>query len=167
MTYALPIGRGRALNLQNRVLDGIVGGWGLSGILTLQSGPVLNWGNIIYFGGPLDYNAHQPNGSSFVTSNFDTVTADALVFNIRTFDNQFNNLRRDATEELDLNMIKNFRVTEKGAHFQIRIEAFNATNRVTFAAPNTTPTAGATTFGYIGAQANTPRRIQTTLKFVW
>jgi hypothetical protein len=167
MTYGLPIGRGRALNLQNRIVDGIAGGWSLSGILTLQSGPVLGWGNDIYFGGPLNYNSHQPNGSTFNTTPFDTVTADQLADNIRTFDTQFNNLRRDPTEELDLNMIKNFRVTEKGAHFQIRIEAFNATNRVTFAAPNTTPTAGATTFGYIGAQANTPRRIQTTLKFVW
>ena len=168
MTYALPIGRGRAINLQNRVLDGIVGGWGLNGILTLQSGPVLGWGNYIYMGGQLNYNSHIPvnvNTTSFNTSAFDTVTADQLVFNIRTFDNQFNNLRRDPTEELDMNMTKNFKVTEKGAYFQIRLEAFNVTNRVTFGAPNTTPTSSA--FGEIASQANTPRRIQSSLKFVW
>jgi hypothetical protein len=39
------------------------------------------------------------------------------------------------------------------------------TNRVTFGAPNTTPTNAA--FGQIGTQANTPRRIETGLKLVW
>ncbi len=45
-TYSLPIGRGRALNLQNRWVDGLIGGWGLSGIVTLQSGPVINLGQL-------------------------------------------------------------------------------------------------------------------------
>jgi len=48
---------------------------------------------------------------------------------------------------------------------QIRFEAFNATNRVTFGGPNTTPTNAA--FGTISSQANTPRRIETGLKLVW
>jgi len=45
-TYNLPIGRGLKVNLQNRVLDSFVGGWQVSGILTLQSGPVLTWRTI-------------------------------------------------------------------------------------------------------------------------
>ncbi len=62
-------------------------------------------------------------------------------------------------------MTKNFNIHER-AYFQVRIEAFNVTNRVTFAAPATSSVT-ATSFGVIGAQANTPRRLETALKFVW
>ncbi len=164
-TYILPIGRGRAVNLQNRWVDGLVGGWGVSGILTLQSGPLLTWGNYIYYGGPLNYNAHQPNGTAFDTTQFNTVSASQLVYNIRTFDNQFNNLRRDPTKQLDASMTKNFRIKER-AYIQVRLEAFNATNRVTFGAPATSSVTAAT-FGVIGSQANTPRRLESALKLVW
>jgi hypothetical protein len=164
-TYNLPIGRGRLVNLQNRWVDGLVGGWGLNGILTLQSGPVLTWGNYIYLGGALDYNAHEPNGNAFNTSEFITSSSQQLVYNIRTFDNQFNNLRRDPTKQLDVSMTKNFYIKEGGPYFQVRLEAFNVTNRVTFGAPTTTPTSSS--FGIIGAQANTPRRLESALKLVW
>ena len=37
-SYELPVGRGKALNVRNAVLDTIVGGWQTSGQYTLQSG---------------------------------------------------------------------------------------------------------------------------------
>ncbi len=100
-TYQLPIGRGRTVNLQNRVLDFLVGGgWGTQhGILTLQSGPTLSWGDYIYYGGPLNLNPHQPNGLAFDITQFNTIAAQQLADNVRTFDNQFNNLRRDMTKQ--------------------------------------------------------------------
>ena len=163
-TYGLPIGRGRALNLNSRLLDGIIGGWGLSGVLTLQSGPLLGWGNVIYVGGLLNYNSHQPNGNAFDISQFVIPTIAQLGYNIRTFDNQFNNLRRDPTKQLDLSMIKNFKFHER-AYVQVRLESFNTTNHVTFGAPGTTVTAS--NFGQIGTQANTPRRLESAIKLVW
>jgi hypothetical protein len=163
-TYQLPIGRGRTVNLQNRVLDFLVGGWGLSGILTLQSGPTLSWGDYIYYGGPLNLNPHQPNGLAFDITQFNTVAAQQLADNIRTFDNQFNNLRRDMTKQLDGTLSKSFKFTEK-RYVQFRLEAFNLTNRVTFGNPQTAPTNAA--FGTIGSQANTPRRIESGLRLVW
>jgi hypothetical protein len=36
--WDLPVGRGKALNINNRVLDGIVGGWSVSGITIYQTG---------------------------------------------------------------------------------------------------------------------------------
>ena len=165
MTYNLPIGRGRPLNVKNRWLDGVVGGWGINGIVTLQSGPVLTWGNYIYMGNNLNHDAHQPNGTAFGTAAFITTSTAQLADNIRTFDNQFNNLRRDPTRQLDMSMTKNFYIREGGPYFQVRLEGFNVTNRVTFGAANTTPTAAA--FGTIGAQANTPRRLESALKLVW
>ena len=163
-TYQLPIGRGRKFNLQNRVADFLVGGWGLSGILTLQSGPTLSWGNYIYYGGPLNLTPHQPNGVVFDTTQFNTITAQQLADNIRTFDNQFNSLRRDMTKQLDGTLSKSFKFTEK-RYVQFRLEAFNLTNRVTFGNPQTNPTNAA--FGTIGSQANTPRRIESGLRLVW
>jgi len=163
-TYNLPIGRGLKVNLQNRLVDSLVGGWQISGILTLQSGPTLGWGNYIYFGGPLNLQPHQPDGLAFDTSQFVTATASQLADNIRTFDQQFNNLRRDMVKQLDATFSKSFKFTEK-RYIQFRVEAFNMTNRVTFSNPQTNPTAAG--FGTIGAQANTPRRIESGLRLVW
>jgi hypothetical protein len=163
-TYNLPIGRGLKVNLQNRVLDSLVGGWQVSGILTLQSGPTLSWGNYIYFGGPLNLSPHQPNGLAFDTSQFVTASASQLADNIRTFDNQFNNLRRDMVKQLDATFSKSFKFAEK-RYIQFRVEAFNMTNRVTFGGPQTNPTNAA--FGTISSQANTPRRIESGLRLVW
>ena len=163
-TYNLPIGRGLRVNLQNRVLDSFVGGWQISGILTLQSGPTLGWGNYIYFGGPLNLNPHQPDGLAFDTTQFVTPTNLQLSDNLRTFDNQFNNLRRDMVKQLDTTLSKSFRLTEK-RYIQFRIEAFNVTNRVTFGSPQTNPTNAF--FGTITSQANTPRRIESGLRLVW
>ena len=39
-TYALPVGRGRTLNIDNTVLNTLVGGWSLSSIIRVQSGRV-------------------------------------------------------------------------------------------------------------------------------
>lgn len=163
-TYQLPIGRGRHFNLPTRWVDFLVGGWGISGILTLQSGPPLGWGDDIYYGGPLSLQTHQPNGLAFDITRFNTVTAQQLGSDIRTFDTQFNNLRRDPVKQLDTTLSKQFHFAER-KFLEIRFEAFNVTNRVTFGAPNTTVTNSA--FGIIGAQANTPRRIETGLRLVW
>ncbi|MGH2506684.1 MAG: TonB-dependent receptor domain-containing protein, partial [Ktedonobacteraceae bacterium] len=38
VTYLLPTGQGRALYVPNRILRGVVGGWQLGGVITLQSG---------------------------------------------------------------------------------------------------------------------------------
>src|SRR5262249_12861748 len=36
--YDLPVGKGRSLNVQNRVADAIIGGWQTGGIVTFQTG---------------------------------------------------------------------------------------------------------------------------------
>ena len=144
--------------------DSLVGGWQVSGVYTLQSGPLLTWGDYIYYGGPLNYQSNQPNGTAFNTAQFNTVSTQQLADNIQTLDLQFNNLRRNHTSEIDTSMDKNFQFAER-RYVQIRFEAFNLQNRVTFGAPNTTPTSSA--FGTIGSQANTPRRLETAIRLVW
>lgn len=154
----------KALDFGSRLLNGALGGWALNGNLTLHSGPPLAWGNVIYYGGPIHFQVHQPNGPAFDISQFNTASNQQLVSNIRTIPTMFNNLRRDPTKNLDLSVVKKFSLTEH-AYLQIRFETFNTTNRVTFGAPNLTPTNSA--FGLISTQANTPRRIQIGARLVW
>jgi hypothetical protein len=163
-SYELPIGRGKPLNVGSRVVDALVGGWALNGVLSLQTGPPLSWGNLIYYGGPLNLDSHQPDGVAFDVTQFNRVSSQQLANNIRTFDTLYNNLRRDPTKNLDLSLLKKFSLGER-MYLQVRFETFNTTNHVTFDVPNLTPTS--TAFGTISAQANTPRKIQTGARLVW
>jgi hypothetical protein len=163
--YSLPVGKGRALDLHSRWGNALLGGWVVNGELTFQSGPPLSWStNLFYNGAPINFNPHQPNGLSFNTSAFVTASTLQPVFNVRTFNTLFNNLRRDPTKNLDLSLLKEFYFTER-TYFQLRFESYNTTNRVGFGAPQLNPTN--ISFGIIGSQANTPRRIQLGARFVW
>ena len=170
-TWQVPIGHGRKVNLQSRVMDSLVGGWQLSGVYTLQSGKPLSWGNYVYFGGPLNYNSRIPAGQDFTTATmfdttqFDIVSNQQPAYNIQYFQLRFNNLRRDATDQIDVSLDKNFHLGNEKRFLQVRFEAYNLTNHVTFDVAATGPTA--TGFGTVGAQANTPRRIETALRLVW
>jgi hypothetical protein len=163
-SYDLPIGRGKALHVGSRIGNALLGGWALNGVLTLQSGAPVAWGNMLYYGGPLNLQNHQPDGLAFDTTRFNTVSSQQLVNNIRTFPTQFGDLRADPVKNVDLSVLKSFHFAEQ-KYFQIRFESFNSTNRVTFAAPNVTPTSS--TFGQITTQANTPRRLQVGARLVW
>jgi hypothetical protein len=164
-TYELPIGRGKRLDLGSKLANSLVGGWKLNANMILQSGaPVSAWGNVIYLGGDLKLQPHQPDGLAFDTTRFVTASTQQLASNIRTFDTQFGNLRRDASKNLDLSMSKNFPFGEQ-RYFQLRVEAFNVTNRVTLGIPNITPTS--TAFGTIGSQANSARIMQFGARIVW
>ena len=136
----------------------LVGGWKLNVMLTLQTGPMLaTWGNVIYLGGPLNLQQRQPDGVTFDTTRFNTASSQQLSGNIRTFDTQFGNLRRDVTKNVDMSMSKNFAFAEK-KYLQVRIETFNTTNRATFGAPSLSPTS--TAFGTISTQARKPNTDQ-------
>ena len=94
-TYQLPIGRNKLLNINSGWANALVGGWVVNGIYTWQSGALLSWGNIIYNGGSLDLNSRQVNGPAFDITQFNTVSAQQLASNVRTFQTYFNNLRAD------------------------------------------------------------------------
>jgi hypothetical protein len=166
MTYEVPVGKGKKFHPNSRIVQFLAAGWGLNGMMTFQSGPPLSWGNdVIYYGGPLNFNSHQPNGAAFDTTQFNTVSSQQLSNHIRTFHTYFNNLRRDPTKNLDLSALKRFTLGER-KYLQLRFEGFNVTNRVTFAAPaQLNPTNSA--FGIISSQANNPRKIQIGARLVW
>ena len=160
-TYDLPFGKGRKfLGSAPGVVNQILGGWNINGILTFQPGAPLNWGNVIYLGGPLNVTGHNPD-RTFDTARFNRVNAEQLDWNRRTLPSRFNDARQDGVNQLDFSIIKTFPIKER-LNMTLRCEIFNVTNTPIFSAPNLAP--ANTNFGLITNQANQPRRFQLALR---
>jgi hypothetical protein len=172
VSYELPFGQGKPVNLQSGLANLVFGGWHVNGIYTYQTGAPLVWvngsttspGDYGYFGGPLNLNSRQVNGPAFDISQFATASAQQLQFHVRTFPTTFDNWRQDSTNNFDASVLKRFELA-RGTYLQLRFEAFNVLNRVTYGAPNTT--VANTSFGFITTQSNRPRQIQLGARFVF
>lgn len=163
-TYDLPFGRGRAVGGDaSRGLDLLIGGWQFNGIYTLQPGPPIGWGNVIYLGGDLQYDARNLN-RAFDTTRFVTDPRLQLDRNVRTFNSGFSAYRADAVNNIDFSVIKQFPVYER-VKIQLRAESFNLFNRASFNGPDTNPTSR--NFGRITSQANLARTIQMALRLTF
>ena len=163
-SYALPIGKGKTLlGNSGPWMNRLVGGFVLNAIYTTQSGDPVEWGNVIYLGGPLNWQAGNVN-QTFDTTRFNRRPQDALDRNLRTFNTRFTTYRNDIVNNIDLSMLKNIAVTEKIA-LQFRFEAFNAFNRAQFNPPNLNPVDN--NFARITSQSNLPRQIQMALRLKW
>jgi hypothetical protein len=142
----------------------LFGGWVVSTIFTYQTGSPLNWGNVIYLGGPLDLSPHDPR-RTFNSTAFDTVSGDQLADNWRTFPQFFSNLRADSIKNDDLAVSKTFKYRER-ANLSLRFDFYNLFNHPVFAAPSLTPTSEA--FGTItSGTANRARVIQLAGRAIW
>ncbi|MBL8177894.1 MAG: TonB-dependent receptor [Bryobacterales bacterium] len=173
--YDLPVGRGRALNTgDSRVMNAILGGWQINGILTYQSGTplALSANNTAgLFGARTQPNNNGQSGlktgrvqdrlNSYLTQ---SVYSQPAAFTFGNLSRYLPDVRSDMVRNWDLSMFKEFAVREKMT-LQFRSEFFNAFNRVQFGSPNTTVTSNA--FGTITSQANAPRQIQFGLKLLW
>ena len=172
--YQLPFGPGKALFNSNGALSKIIGGWQVNGNTTFQSGfPLhINGGNASgTFAG-----TQRPNWSgvdatlngpiqSRLLRYFDT---SQFTFNAPfTFGNAprlMPNLRSPGVSNFDISVFKNTKVTE-AFNVQLRVEAFNAFNRVQFGVPNTS--INSTAFGVISSQQNLPRNLQLGLRLLF
>ena len=185
ISWDLPIGKGRALNINSRLANALVGGWHLNSVYSWQVGAPLSWVNgstttpsdYVYYGGPGalpdSLNARQANTtangtpiSAFDTSLFNTNSTNAFAYHIRTFSTTFPNVRADGINEWDPSLLKRFDLAER-AYLQLRFEFFNAVNHPTFGAPNVQWSSGPSSFGVINSQSNRPRTIQLGGRLVW
>jgi hypothetical protein len=165
MTWDLPFGNKRHFRLgDSAILEAMFGGWSVNSIYTLQSGAPLSWGNIIYFGGPINLDAHTKNGVALDTTRFDRVSSHQPVYNIRQFSSRFSNLRADRISQLDASIAKVFPIREK-LRLQFRLEAFNALNRTQMSGPNLSPTNSS--FGLITSTSSSPRQLQAGARLTW
>ena len=172
----IPVGRGRWIGSNmNRVLDGVVGGWTLSAILTQQSGQPIDIG----MSQPaLDDGNQRPdvicNPSSGISSHRSALTG-LSTLNTTCFADPgleqpgnaprfFSNLRTDGIHNVDLSIEKSF-VPHEGMRIEVRGEFFNFFNTPRFAIPDNLW--GDSTFGQISSTAmgSTPRHGQLGVRF--
>lgn len=162
--WEFPFGRGKALaGGAGRWLDRAVGGWAISGAYTFAAGEPLGWGNLIYYGGDLNYQARNVD-RAFDTSRFNTDSRAQLQYNVRTFPSRFGNLRQNGANNVDLSLLKDVDIAE-AFRLQLRGEFFNAFNHVQFGPPSTAATSS--NFGKITSQYNLPRTVQIALRLLW
>lgn len=163
-TYELPFGRGKRFGAgAGAWTDRIIGGWKINGIYTAQSGPLVTFGNVIFFGGDLQWDNRRVE-RVFNTSLFETGAARQLNRNQRTFPEVFSAYRADIVNNVDLSVIKNIPIVER-IKLQFRAESFNAFNRAAFNGPNMDPVNR--NFGVITSTANLPRTFQLALRLTF
>jgi hypothetical protein len=185
-TYDLPIGKGKAVNINNSVVNTFAGGWQTSGGLTLQSGVPQN----ITIGG-ID------NASTAVTG-YDrpiaTLVGNGIAANPtpnRWYDpasfveappGSFGNVGRNSLttpsfKSFDFAVHKQFQMPYSENHtVQFRMEAFNVLNHPSWGAPSGNILAGAafpgapataarSGFGVINTTSIPMRQLQLALKY--
>jgi Carboxypeptidase regulatory-like domain len=173
--YELPFGRGRRFGASVPVLvDAVLGGWQVNGILTIQSGTPLtiSASNTAGLFNPVtraNWNGQDPRldgpGEDRLQRWFDTSAfSQPPAFTFGNAGATFPLLRTDTVRNFDFSMFKLFALP-MGMRLQARIEVFNALNRVQFGSPNTSVTSSS--FGVVTSQANTPRQLQFGLKALW
>ncbi|HXK62150.1 MAG TPA: carboxypeptidase regulatory-like domain-containing protein, partial [Acidobacteriota bacterium] len=168
--YQLPFGRDKAFGADwNPVLNAILGGWQMGGILSLRSGFPLtiratDRSGTVSRGARADRVADGegakevgPGNKWFDTSAFREPAAGTLG------NSGVGVVRGPGWKTFDLSLAKSFRITE-GTSVQFRGEFFNLTNTPQFGAPNSN--ASSATFGEI-TSAQGERNVQFALKVLF
>ena len=176
--YDLPFGKGKAFaNGGSRILNGVVGGWQLNGIVTIQTGtpiiiggPTGSYTNGIGAGNRLNSTGQSPavsnpSISEWFNPNAFTQPANYTLGNLaRTLPN----VNNPGISTGDLSLFKNFRFGHEGRfNGQFRTEWFNALNKPQFGGPGTS--FGSGNFGQITGTAggDAVRVIQMAAKFIF
>ncbi len=185
-SYQLPLGKGNKFaSNSGRLANGLVGGWSLNWILTLQDGqPFTIYSDIATaagvganallvpgqnpIGGPHNVNQWM-NPSAFTNP---PVAAAIGQSNLAPLGGAPTQVFGPGTHRLDLSLFKQFQISET-THLEFRAEFFNLTNTPNFSMP--VPYSSAVdfqspNFGQITMtrdSPNDPRQIQLALKFYW
>lgn len=169
--YELPFGKGRAL-AQSGIVNHLLGGWQIAFTYEFQSGPLLGWGNIFYYGDINTFEADATSGEKTLERWFNTnlqfernSSLQPAAFHVRVFPRFFNGLRADGLSQWNANLVRDFRITER-LRFQIRGDALNLQNRSQMSPPDLSPTS--TNFGRITSQTSSLNRfyqVQARIQF--
>jgi hypothetical protein len=194
-SYRLPFGHGEKWgNGWNTLVNGVIGGWQMSGTYQYQTGFPLTFGNLYYDGNRnpndlvsnigkkvsggvagLDVPAWDLSGFYFhdaavQTNGVDNPTlqrADQRIQlgnNVRYFPSTLPNVRTDNLHLMDLGFYKNFDLP-RNTRLQVRVESINAINYAVLWNPGVNPRDAA--FGFINQDRNNPRDIQLGLRFTF
>jgi hypothetical protein len=154
--WELPFGRGRAF-LRQGPLSWVAGGWQIGVAWEAQPGPLLEFGNLFYYGNLDAINTGTRTFDRwFNTDNFERNSARApAAFHRRVFPTRVAGLRADPTNAWNTNVQREFKLAERVA-FLARLEVLNLLNRTQFQEPVTNPLA--TNFGAVTVQSQTNKR---------
>jgi hypothetical protein len=141
--YELPFGKGKPY-LQQGVGSWLAGGWQITGILSLSTGPPINFTTGAGALNAPGANSNSPNinGAVSVLKGIDT----ANWFDPSNFSApapaQFGNLGRYTTDgpgffNLDASLFRRFRISERWS-LELRAEGYSITNTPQFSLPNST-----------------------------
>ena len=156
----LPFGRSHRFGSHwNHGIDALLGGWKLSGIVTLQSGFPVS----VTRSSNLTGNARLQTKTIAEWFNTSTLSV-APTYTFGDVGPVLRGVRTDPIRNFDTMLTKKFPFSVKEHSFvgQIRFEAFNVFNHTQFAAPNGTITS--TAFGTVTSQQNSPRQLQVAAK---
>jgi hypothetical protein len=144
--WEIPIGRGRRFATSApKFVDLFTGGWQLNGVVAVQSGPPLGFGNSIFNGDIKEIPLSGSNRSVdrwFATEGFVRDASQQLQLNRQQLPLRFSGIRGDGQREWNWSLFKTFPATER-VRVQFRAELYNAFNQASFNAPNRNPTSGA------------------------
>jgi hypothetical protein len=133
-TYQLPLGKGRHfLTNTSRVLDGVVGGWQVIGAWYFQSGDYLRFGGLATTCSDPAISDPTP-AHWFNTSCFSVLPP----YTPRTNPDHYSDLRGPIFWDMQASLSKQFALTSERLKAELRISAYNLTNRLNRADPSTT-----------------------------
>jgi hypothetical protein len=184
--YDLPFGKGKSLSSSSRkVVNEVIGGWTLSGIVLLQSGPFMtvttlndpsgtgynNLGSLSGNGGRADTvkGVNQYAGQSLDQWINPSAFVDPAGNIGRFGDSQNGSVVGPGTKAISLSLLKRFALTER-ANLQFGVRAANAFNHPNYAPPSNL-TLGVPAFGQISAmqiaEGAGPRQLELTGRFTF
>jgi hypothetical protein len=183
--WETPFGKGRTY-IREGLGAWLLGNWNLSGVLQMQSGPALNWGNRFFYGdinqlGSLFKSSETRSkdllqwfdpsiawrGSTAPPSGFvgfeGRAAAQPGSYHVRMFPTRTDSLREDGIFTIDLKVERVFPIVpDRGIQARFSVDFLNATNHTNFGGPNTDPTSG--NFGRVTSQRGFGRVIQFNLR---
>ena len=181
LSYDLPIGAGRALELHG-LANQALGGWTLTTIATLGSGQPIatpNGTGDIWFNQRPDIVGSCGSGAPKTVDewfNYICMAQPPSDFLPGTAPPILPGIRADGAHNLDLSLAKHFKWGEH-RDLLVRVAAYNLTNSVQFGYPNVfwNPPASGTEptpdqmdgFGQITNAANTPRQLSFEVRFMF
>jgi hypothetical protein len=177
--WELPFGKGRPW-LAHGVLQHVAGGWQVSGFYTYQTGPLIQWPNLFYYGS-LDQvvaalnhdNTHSRNihlwydpaaiwtGNATPFAGFAGFEGRSAfqpgTYQARVFPQYVDSLRADGIRDWDTRLLRRFSLYER-LSLTVSTDFLNLTNHTQFGAPSLSVTSSS--FGQLTSQVNSPRIIQ-------
>jgi hypothetical protein len=179
VSYDLPIGKGRAMNL-NGVGDAVLGGWTANLIAYLSTGvpiasPVVGAG-IAYFNQRPDQTCNPASGAPHTATtwfNYNCFALPSTPFVPGNAPAYLDHVRTMGAQDFDISIYKHFAIsTEKD--IRLEISSYNIANRAQLGMPGTpsitavqTNSSQAAQFGLITATVNQPRQFQFGGKFTF